>query len=99
MFPFEYARSALKLGLQLEARLGANPFKSGMIGSTDTHTGLTTVDEDPVLHAARNAGILAAQMLAIHDGALLERVIAYKKELEAVVLEKAAAMEQKGVQN
>lgn len=45
------------------------------------------------LNAARNAGILAAQMLAIHDGALLERVIAYKKELEAVVLAKAAAME------
>ena len=46
------------------------------------------------LNAARNAGILAAQMLAIHDAALLDRVIAYKKELEAMVLAKAAVMEQ-----
>lgn len=45
------------------------------------------------LNAARNAGILAAQMMAIHDSALLERVIAYKKELEATVLAKAAALE------
>ena len=45
------------------------------------------------LNAARNAGILAAQMMAIHDSALLERVIAYKKELESTVLAKAAALE------
>ena len=31
----EYARSALKLGLGQQAALGANPFKFGMIGSTD----------------------------------------------------------------
>ena len=46
MYQFEYARSALKLGLQQEAKLGANPFKFGMIGSTDTHTGMSTFDED-----------------------------------------------------
>jgi hypothetical protein len=46
MYPFEYARSALELGLQQEVKLGVNPFKFGMIGSTDTHTGMTTVDED-----------------------------------------------------
>ena len=46
MLQYEYARSALKMGLQQEAKLGVNPFKFGMIGSTDTHTGLTTVDED-----------------------------------------------------
>jgi hypothetical protein len=46
MLQYEYARSALQLGLQLEARLGTNPYKFGMIGSTDTHTGLTTADED-----------------------------------------------------
>jgi len=46
MLHFEYARSALKNGLMLEAKLGVNPFKFGMIGSTDTHTALTTVDED-----------------------------------------------------
>jgi hypothetical protein len=42
----QYARSALKLGLQQQAETGANPFKFGMIGSTDSHTGLTAVDEN-----------------------------------------------------
>ena len=46
MFEFEYARSALKNGLVLEQRLGTNPYKFGMIGSTDSHTGLTAVEED-----------------------------------------------------
>jgi len=41
-----YARSALKMGLDLEAKLGTNPFKFGMIGSTDSHTALATADED-----------------------------------------------------
>lgn len=43
---FSYARSALRLGLQQESTLGANPFKFGMIGSTDSHTALATADED-----------------------------------------------------
>ena len=42
----EYARSALMVGLDLKARLGVNPFKFGMIGATDSHTGLATADED-----------------------------------------------------
>jgi hypothetical protein len=46
MLPYEYARSALQIGLQLEAKLGTNPYKVGMIGSTDTHTGLATAEED-----------------------------------------------------
>jgi hypothetical protein len=41
-----YARSALKLGLGHKKRLGENPFKFGMIGSTDSHTGLSAVEED-----------------------------------------------------
>lgn len=47
------------------------------------------------LNAARNAGILAAQILGTGDPVLLERVAAYKKKLEAAVLEKAEAMERK----
>ena len=43
---FEYARPALKLGLQEQARLGVNPFKFGLIGSTDAHTALATADND-----------------------------------------------------
>ena len=46
MLEFEYARSALKLGLKLENELGVNPYKFGMIGSTDAHTGLAAVEED-----------------------------------------------------
>jgi len=41
-----YAREALKRGLKLEAETGTNPFKFGMIGSTDSHTGLATTDPD-----------------------------------------------------
>ena len=46
MLEFEYARSALKHGLELEAKLGVNPYKFGMIGSTDAHTGLAAAEED-----------------------------------------------------
>ena len=46
MLPYEYARSALKEGLRHEGELGTNPFRFGMIGSTDSHTGLSTTAED-----------------------------------------------------
>jgi Protein of unknown function (DUF3604) len=46
MLPREYAREALKRGLAYDAELGANPFKFGMIGSTDSHTALATTTED-----------------------------------------------------
>ena len=46
MLPYEYAREALKNGLKLERRLGANPYRFGMVGSTDSHTGLSTGDEN-----------------------------------------------------
>ena len=41
-----YVRSALKLGLELEAKLGANPYKSGLIGGNDAHVGVVTQRED-----------------------------------------------------
>jgi len=46
MLPGEYARSGLQRGLVLQQQLGVNPFKFGLVGSTDTHTGLSTVDDD-----------------------------------------------------
>ncbi len=46
MLEFEYARAALKNGLLLEQKLGVNPYKFGMIGSTDAHTGLAAVEEE-----------------------------------------------------
>jgi hypothetical protein len=46
MLPKEYAREAYKRGLAYEEKLGANPFKFGLIGSTDAHTGLATTREE-----------------------------------------------------
>ena len=46
MLASEYAREALKRGLELEAKLGTNPYKFGMIGSTDSHTSLATTEEN-----------------------------------------------------
>lgn len=46
MLSREYAREALKTGLLLEQQLGTNPYKFGMVGSTDSHTGLSTAEED-----------------------------------------------------
>ena len=45
MLQHEYARSALKLGLKLGKELGVNPYKYGMIGTTDAHTALSTARE------------------------------------------------------
>ncbi|WOJ92721.1 DUF3604 domain-containing protein [Congregibacter variabilis] len=46
MLPSEYARSGLLRGLQLQQTLGINPYQFGFQGATDTHTGLSTADED-----------------------------------------------------
>lgn len=46
MLPREYARSAWKRGLAYEKQLGVNPFKFGVVGSTDSHTALSTAQED-----------------------------------------------------
>jgi hypothetical protein len=46
MLEFEYARSALKLGLKLEEKFGVNPYKFGLIGSSDAHTGMAAMEEE-----------------------------------------------------
>ncbi len=46
MQPGSYVREALKRGLLIEQRTGANPYQFGVIGSTDSHTSLATADED-----------------------------------------------------
>ena len=42
----DYLRSGLKRGLELEATTGVNPYKVGMIGATDSHTGMSAVEEN-----------------------------------------------------
>ena len=46
MLQWEYAREALKNGLVLGKKLGVNPYKFGMVGSTDSHTSMSTAEED-----------------------------------------------------
>jgi len=46
MLEYEYARSALKLGLKIGYKVGANPYKFGLSAATDTHTGLSTTREE-----------------------------------------------------
>ena len=46
MLKYEYARSALKLGLEFDKKLGANPYKFGLSAATDSHTALATSREE-----------------------------------------------------
>ena len=46
MLKYEYARSALRTGIELDHLLGANPYDFGMIGSSDSHTSMAAVEED-----------------------------------------------------
>ena len=45
MYEFEYVRPALGNGIAVAEKLGVNPFEFGLIGSTDSHTGLATADD------------------------------------------------------
>lgn len=42
----DYVRPALKKGLAIEQKVGVNPYKFGLIGSTDSHSGLASPEED-----------------------------------------------------
>jgi len=54
MLQYEYTRSALKLGLKYKNILNVNPFKFGLIGSTDSHTSLATADDNNFFGKATN---------------------------------------------
>ena len=45
----DYVRSALRTGLELEKKIGVNPYKFAVIGSTDSHSGLSSSEEDNFL--------------------------------------------------
>jgi len=40
-----YVREAYKRGLQIQARTGGNPFKMGIVGGSDFHSGLSSAEE------------------------------------------------------
>ncbi|MCH8034036.1 MAG: DUF3604 domain-containing protein [Bacteroidetes bacterium] len=54
MLQYEYTRSALKLGLKYKNELNVNPYKFGLIGSTDSHTSLATADDNNFFGKASN---------------------------------------------
>jgi hypothetical protein len=41
-----YVRQALARGLEIEAAIGINPFRFGLIGSSDFHSGVSSTEED-----------------------------------------------------
>lgn len=55
MLKGEYAREALKQGFMLEREFGTNPYRFGMVGSTDSHTSLATAEEENYFGKATNA--------------------------------------------
>ena len=44
--PGDFLRSAMRRGLEIETRVGVNPYQFGLIGASDSHTGLAAVEED-----------------------------------------------------
>ena len=44
--PGDYVRAGMMRGLEIESQVGANPYKFGLIGSTDAHTGMASAEED-----------------------------------------------------
>jgi 5-(carboxyamino)imidazole ribonucleotide mutase len=74
------------------------PIKTAALGGQDSLLSIVQMPAGvPVatvaINGAKNAGILAAQILATGDPALLERVVAFKCALEESVLQKAALLE------
>ena len=73
------------------------PVKSSMLNGQDSLLSIVQMPAGvPVatvaINGAKNAGILAAQILGIADARLLERVVQYKRELESMVMEKVARL-------
>ncbi|MDA9096046.1 DUF3604 domain-containing protein, partial [Porticoccaceae bacterium] len=67
--PYGYIRSALKLGMQEQSKLGVNPFKFGMVGGTDSHTSLSTADDDNFWGKMPHSNP--------HKGRMFERMLPY----------------------
>ncbi len=68
-----YVREALKRGLLIEQRTGVNPYKFGVVGSTDAHTSLATADDNnyfgkfPTVEPSATRAV-APQNLGKHEG-------------------------------
>jgi 5-(carboxyamino)imidazole ribonucleotide mutase len=74
------------------------PVKTSALGGQDSLLSIVQMPAGvPVatvaINGAKNAGILAAQILGSADAALRQRVADYKRGLEAMVMEKVARLE------
>jgi Protein of unknown function (DUF3604) len=56
----QFVREALKRGLALEAKLGANPFRYGLVASTDTHLGAAGLVSERDFPGHGGAGAVAS---------------------------------------
>jgi 5-(carboxyamino)imidazole ribonucleotide mutase len=77
------------------------PIKTNALGGVDSLYSIVQMPPGiPVatvsINGAKNAGILAAAILAVHDEALAQKLADYKKELNDMVCEKAARLEEMG---
>lgn len=79
------------------------PIKSGSLDGLDSL--LSTVQMPPgipvatvAINGAKNAGILAVEILALNDEGLSEKLADHKKNLEKSVLEKTEKLEKLGYQ-
>jgi hypothetical protein len=70
--PMAFTRDVLAAGLVEQARIGANPFKFGLIASTDTHLGTPGLagERDYVGHAAGGGEALRVRVPLLPDGAI-----------------------------
>lgn len=80
------------------------PIKSKALGGVDSLYSIVQMPSGvPVatvgIDAAKNAGILAAQIIALGDGQLSEKLISYKGELARTVEEKASRLKEIGYEN
>ncbi len=74
----EYAREALKNGLALEAKLGTNPYKFGLVGATDSHTALATAEEENFFGKTSNFEPTTARLKAPFIKSKLATVEGYR---------------------
>ncbi|MEB3339425.1 MAG: DUF3604 domain-containing protein [Okeania sp.] len=70
MFEHEYARPALKNGLKFEESLGANPFKFGLAGASDSHIALSAVEENSYMGKFVSEAPSAERAVEDHGGRL-----------------------------
>ena len=74
----EYIREVLKRGLQIEAQTGINPYMLGMIGSTDSHTALSSSEEDNFYGKFSNEGPGADRLNAVVNPGIKESRIGWQ---------------------